>query len=223
MPRSTRMFEIVQLLRRAAGPMTAATIAERLEVTKRTVYRDIAALQAQRVPVEGEAGIGYIMRPGYDLPPLMFDEEEVEAIIVGLAMLRRAGDGGLLDAARRVAAKIADVLPEGAERAPPLHVSDWSDMLPSRTDMSQLRAAIRDEQVVILGYEDAKGQVSQRTVLPLALTYNIQTLVLLAWCELREAFRHFRIDRIATCALADRDFRGQGAGLRTLWAMEGDD
>lgn len=223
MPRSTRMFEIIQTLRSARGPLTADAIAAQLEVTKRTVYRDIAALQAQRVPIEGEAGIGYIMRPGFDLPPLMFTSEEVEAITVGLAMLRRTGDEGLVQAAARVSAKIADVLPGGGARELPLHVSEWSDMLPARIDMDMVRAAIRDEEALTLDYRDGKASVTRRSVLPLALTYNIQTQILLAWCEMRENFRHFRIDRIDRCALAGHRFRGQGDGLRAMWELEEDE
>lgn len=202
--------------------MTAAAIAERLEVTKRTVYRDIAALQARRVPIEGEAGIGYIMRAGYDLPPLMFTAEEIEAITVGLALLRRAGDPDLLRAAERASTKIADVLPEDADAHPPLHVSDWSDMLPTNVDMGLIRAAIRDEDALTLEYRDAKGRATERTVLPLAVIYNVQTLILLAWCEMREDFRHFRADRIDGCAKAGYGFRGQGDGLRAMWELEED-
>ena len=111
MSRSDRMFEIIQLLRRAEKPMTAQALADALEVVPRTIYRDIAVLQGMRVPIEGEAGIGYVMRRGFDLPPLMFTAEEVEAIVVGLALLRRTGDLGLQAAAGRVSGKIAEVLP----------------------------------------------------------------------------------------------------------------
>ena len=112
MRRADRLFDLIHLLRRARGAMTAAQLAEALEVTPRTVYRDIAALKSADVPIDGAAGVGYIMRPGYDLPPLMFDREEVEAVTVGLQLLNRTGDQELQAAARRVAAKIANVLPE---------------------------------------------------------------------------------------------------------------
>src|SRR5215470_19763004 len=128
MGRSNRMFEVIQVLRAARKPLTAQEIAERLEVNKRTIYRDIAALQAMRIPIEGEAGVGYVMRRGFDLPPLMFDADEVEAIVVGLALLRRTGDAGLQMAAESVAAKIADVLPIEAGQAMrrnALTVSGW--------------------------------------------------------------------------------------------------
>src|SRR5215475_6001211 len=129
------MFEIIQLLRAAGKPMTAQALAEALEVVPRTVYRDIAALQAMRIPIAGEAGIGYVMRRGFDLPPLMFDADEVEAIVVGLALLQRTGDRGLQSAATNVGAKIAEVLPRavgcGVETGTALHVSKWGAPFPT--------------------------------------------------------------------------------------------
>ncbi len=116
------MFEIIQLLRSANSPLTAHNIASELEVSKRTVYRDMATLQAMRVPVEGEAGLGYVMRPGYDLPPLNFTSDEIEAVIVGLAMLGRTGDAGLQSAARSVEQKIGTVLPNDRKQ----DLNDWS-------------------------------------------------------------------------------------------------
>ena len=224
MSRSDRMFEIIQTLRRAKGPVTADTLAGGLEVTKRTIYRDIAALQGQRVPIEGEAGIGYILRPGFDLPPLMFTSEEIEAISVGLALLGRAGDASLLAAAERVTQKISDVLPDGASgiEAAPLYVSAWNTIPSARVDPETLRMAIREEQVLRLGYQDEEGRVSERAILPLAVIYYTDALVIAAWCELREDFRHFRVDRIETCEAEGRSFAGRGAALRKAWeAREG--
>src|ERR1019366_3400777 len=141
------MFEIIQLLRGADGPMTSQGLAQALEGVPRTIYRDIAALQAMRVPIEGEAGIGYVMRAGFDLPPLMFTAEEVEAIVVGLALLRRTGDVGLLSAADKISAKIAEVLPGDRNLAGlPLYVSPWGAGSPMRVDLRILRRAIREEE-----------------------------------------------------------------------------
>ena len=144
MRRADRLFELIHLLRRARKAITAVQLAEALEVSPRTIYRDIAALMAMRVPIDGAAGVGYIMRPGYDLPPLMFDREEVEAVAVGLQLLNRTGDQDLQAAARRVAAKIAGVLPE--LRADELDdgrfvVSDFGT--PAAADMGMLRSAVR--------------------------------------------------------------------------------
>jgi predicted DNA-binding transcriptional regulator YafY len=214
------MFEIIQLLRRAAKPVTAQALAETLEVVPRTVYRDIAALQAMRVPIEGEAGIGYVMRRGFDLPPLMFTAEEVEAIVVGLSLLRRTGDVGLQAAARRVTAKIAEVLPE--EDAlnlddPPLYVSRAGPLPPERVDLRLIRRAIREEAKLWIAYEDAEARRTERTVKPLAILYYIEVVVLTGWCELRQGFRHFRADRIADCRVTGERFAGEGDELRRLW------
>ncbi len=145
--RSSRLFEIIQVLRRAPAPLPAHTIATMLEVNKRTVYRDVATLQAMRVPIEGEAGIGYVMRRGFDLPPLMFTTEELQAVVVGLALLDRTRDDGLRQAAARVRQKLADVVPPqvGAIDEVPLRTSSWSDIPPSDTDCGLVRRAIREE------------------------------------------------------------------------------
>jgi predicted DNA-binding transcriptional regulator YafY len=219
MGRSNRMFEVIQVLRGARKPLTAQDLAERLEVNKRTIYRDIQALQAMRIPIEGEAGIGYVMRRGFDLPPLMFDADEVEAIVVGLALLQRTGDRGLQTAAASVGAKIADVLPQEANRAigsTALHVSPWG-AAPPGIDMKALRRAIREERKLRLGYLDAANQPTQRIVMPIAVVYYVEVAVLAAWCEMRGDFRHFRVDRIAAAKLLPDRFTGQGAGLRQSW------
>jgi predicted DNA-binding transcriptional regulator YafY len=219
MGRSNRMFEVIQVLRSARKPLTALAIAERLEVHQRTIYRDIAALQAMRIPIEGEAGIGYVMRRGFDLPPLMFDADEVEAIVVGLALLRRTGDAGLQRAAASVGTKIAEVLPQETEQSidtRTLLVSTWGASVPG-IDMKAVRRAIREERKIRLGYLDAGNQPTQRIVRPIALVYYVEVAVLAAWCELRDDFRHFRVDRIASLKLLSDRFAGQGNGLRELW------
>jgi len=220
MSRADRMFEIVQMLRRADRPVTAAMLAGHLEVALRTVYRDIAALQAQRVPVEGEAGIGYILRPGYDLPPLMFDAEELDAIATALSMLRRTPDPSLNEAAASALAKIVDVLPEGGAfdpEDPVMLTSRWHDVPPPAIDPEILRRAIRDETVLTLAYRDEQGEDTLRDIRPLALVYYIGSQVIAAWCELRADFRHFRIDRVLDCAPNGRTFRGEGHALRLRW------
>lgn len=223
MRRSIRMFEIIQILRRADVPLTAAAIAAELEVTKRTVYRDVAALQAMRVPIEGAAGIGYVMRQGYDLPPLMFTADEVEAVVVGLALLGRTGDVGLARAAASAGGKIAAVLPAGGEAGPgqsPLYASTWNAVPAARVDLSLLRRAIRDEEMLRIGYIDGDDRHSARTIKPLAIIYYIDSVVLTAWCGLRRDFRHFRVDRIDDCAATARHFRGQGDRLRADWRRQ---
>ncbi|MEO1192499.1 MAG: YafY family protein [Pseudomonadota bacterium] len=213
MRRADRLFEIIQLLRRARAPLTAVQLAEQLEISTRTLYRDMAALQALRVPVEGEAGVGYMLRAGYDLPPLNFDSEEVEAIIVGLSLLQRTGDRGLTRAAQRVVAKIEAVSLEPDA----LRVSGWGAEEPIEIDLASLRQAIREERKLFLVYSDGSDRVTERRVLPLAITYFVRVVVLTAWCELRQDFRHFRGDRVQRLELLEDSFAGQGAALRAQW------
>lgn len=221
--RSGRLFEIIQILRSATAPVPAHALAEALEVAKRTIYRDIATLQITGVPIEGAAGVGYVMRAGYDLPPLMFTADEVEAVVVGLSLLGRTGDVGLQTAAARVARKIADVLSDGTEspfERASLLVSCWNNVPPTGTDYRLMRRAIREEQKLHLQYQDAEGRDTDRTIRPVALLYYVDSVVLAAWCELRQGFRHFRLDRITSCTPTRLFFKGEGDGLRVDWRSE---
>ncbi|SNR32719.1 helix-turn-helix transcriptional regulator [Puniceibacterium sediminis] len=220
MERTSRLFELIQTLRAATGPLTAERLAETLEVSVRTVYRDMASLQAMRVPVEGASGLGYVLRRGYDLPPLNFDTEEIEALRVGLAMLARTGDTSLEQAARRVCDKVE------ALHGPSdwLVVSPWGaprdDPALGCVSKALLRDAIRAERKLELVYKDSEGTETRRIVRPLAVNYHIECVMLAAWCELRGTFRHFRCDRIESCTVLDACFAGQGATLRSLWAEQ---
>lgn len=220
MRRSNRLFELIQLLRSARGPLTAARLAEMLEVSERTIYRDIAALQAMRTPIEGEAGIGYIMRRGYDLPPLNFDAEEIEALYVGLSMLVRTGDSALQQAAERVCAKV-EALNHTVDW---LQIAPWGAPLddPDRGCVSKamLRDAVRHEEKLTLTYRDEQDVETFRVVRPVALVYQLECVLLVCWCELRGAFRHFRVDRIWGCELTGERFTGQGETLRQLWKQK---
>ena len=220
MSRSNRLFEIIQILRAATKPVRAQDLAETLEVSERTIYRDISALQAMRIPIDGEAGIGYIMRNGYDLPPLNFDEEEIEALRVGLLMLSRTGDSSLQRAAERVSKKIE------ALRNP----ADWLQVSPggaplddpdlSCVSKASLRSAIRNETKLKLTYRDEDEVQTIRSIRPIALLYHLNCTMLIGWCELRGALRHFRTDRIYGCELLDQHFRGESDVLRRLWFDE---
>lgn len=213
MARSVRMFEIIQLLRNAQAPVTAQTIAAELEVTVRTIYRDIASLQASHVPIEGEAGIGYVMRKGFDLPPVNLDIEEAEAITVGLAMIARTGDKGLKRAARRASEKLA----EATQMSRTLFASTWGSEEPSHVDLSRIRQAIRDEQKLKITYTNGAGLRSSRVIRPFAIAYHSEVNILAAWCELREDFRNFRPDRFSSYHLLPEHFPGQGNKLRAQW------
>ena len=217
MNRSNRLFDIIQLLRATSHPMTARALAEQLEVSERTIYRDIAALQAMRTPIEGEAGIGYVMRRGYDLPPLNFDSEEIEALHVGLALLARTGDSALQAAASRICAKI-DALHCAADW---LQVAPWGakkdDPLKGCVSIALMREAVRDERKLRITYRDADDRETERTVRPVGVVYHLDCALLAGWCELRQSFRHFRVDRIWTCSALNSYFSGEGNALRRLW------
>ena len=218
MGRTDRLFELILLLRRARRAVTAAQLAEALDVAPRTIYRDVATLMAMRVPIDGEAGVGYIMRSGYDLPPLMLDREEVEAVAVGVQLLNRTGDRDLQSAARRVAAKIAGVLPEprGDEMDDGRFVvSDFGT--PAAANMGMLRSAVRESRRLSLLYRDGQGQLTERTCLPIAVIYYTEVTVLAAWCELRNDFRHFRADRILECHESGDSFADSAPQLRRDW------
>ena len=220
MSRSVRFFEIIQILRQANEPVTARVLAEKLEVNVRTIYRDIASLQASKLPIEGEAGIGYVMRSGFDLPPLMFSQEELEAVVVGLSLLGRSGDSGLVDAAESVAAKISSVLPDSTTFNPALHTSSWNKIPSSKIQPEEFRKLIRQESEIEIIYLDLKERRTRRLILPIALFYYIDAIILVAWCKLRKGFRNFRIDRIQHWELTGNFFSDEATQLREKWETE---
>jgi predicted DNA-binding transcriptional regulator YafY len=218
--RADRLFDILQALRVAAKPMTAATIAERLEVTVRTIYRDIADLQASRVPIEGAPGIGYVLRRGFDLPPLMFTADEVDAIAVGARLVRRLRDPGLQDAAERVLEKVTTVLPETHRSqilAAPFFVSDGDAETPTGIDLADVRLAIRETRKLRITYTDQQARQTERIVWPVAMAYYVDVTLLGAWCELRADFRHFRVERIVSSALLEERFPTDNGRLMEQW------
>ncbi|MFL5253379.1 MAG: helix-turn-helix transcriptional regulator [Rhodopila sp.] len=220
MRRGDRLFDVIQNLRTAPGPVTARALAARLEVNLRTVYRDIATLQARRVPIEGEPGVGYVLKHGFDLPPLMFTLDEIEAIAVGARMLSRTGDHGLQTAAGSVLSKLTVALPEalrGHLAAPPVYVSTRGAPPPEIADLSAVRAAIRDERKVQIGYRDEKDEQTVRTIWPVALAYYADATLIGAWCELRQDFRHFRADRVRDMRILDQRFEVSWRRLFDQW------
>jgi predicted DNA-binding transcriptional regulator YafY len=223
MRRADRLFDIIQMLRGANGPVTAATLAEQLEVTVRTVYRDVATLQARRVPIDGAAGIGYVLRRGFDLPPLMFTAEEIDAIAVGARLVRRIRDPKLHEAAARVLAKVTSVVPE-AMRAhlaqAPLYVSEGSAAVPEGVDPAALRTAIRERRKLRIRYRDERGNDTRRTVWPIAMAYYVDATLLGAWCELRNDFRNFRVERIGSSEVLDERFRDDNGRLMAAWLAQ---
>ncbi len=200
MRRADRLFQIVQYLR--GGRLTTArSLAGRLEVSERTIYRDIADLIGSGVPIDGEAGIGYLMRAGYDLPPLMFTRAEIAALVTGARMIRSFGGADMALAAEEALIKIAAVLPEALRDSPArvtIHAYDAGALGDAdRAMIDRLDRATESHRKLSLSYRDAAGTATRRTVRPLGLWFWGKVWTLVAWCELREDFRMFRIDRIA--------------------------
>jgi len=209
MRRADRLFEIIQLMRRKPT-VRAQDLAATLEVSERTIYRDIRDLMASGVPIEGEAGVGYVLRAGFDLPPLMFKEAEIEALVLGARIVETWADAELSLAASDAIAKIEAVIPERlrgymadtALMAPP----SWH-MEPVGFDLAELRRAVRSRIKVHFRYTDVMHRTSERTVRPLSLAFFGPVWILAAWCELRDDFRTFRLDRIAGFRVTDERFR----------------
>jgi predicted DNA-binding transcriptional regulator YafY len=208
MRRADRLFQIIQLLRRR-GVVTAAWLAGELEVSERTVYRDVRDLTLSGVPIEGEAGVGYVLRRGFDLPPLMFTEHEIEAMVLGARVVTSWADPALAKAAAEALARVEAVLPDRLRArltgtplyAPGFHVS--SDVL---ADLASLRGAIEAHRKTHFAYTSAVGGETERTVRPLGLFFWGATWSLTAWCELRDDFRSFRLDRMRELRIEEQRF-----------------
>ncbi|HMS04392.1 MAG TPA: YafY family protein [Burkholderiaceae bacterium] len=200
MSRAERLLALMQRLRRHRQPVSGEALADELQVSLRTLYRDIASLKGQGARIDGEPGVGYRLRPGFVLPPLMLHDAEIEALVLGLDWVGQRADAQLAEAAREALAKIGAVLPEGLRP-----IMDAETLLvgpsPAPDDdegvhLPQLRRALRGEFRVLLRYRDERGAASERHVWPVALGFFDRVRVLVAWCELRADFRHFRTDRI---------------------------
>jgi len=209
MHKAERLFRLVLLLRR--GRVVRATdLARQLEVSERTIYRDVQSLVLAGVPVEGEAGVGYLLRRGTELPPLMFTPDEAKALVLGARMVRAWGDPALEEGAKRVLEKVRAVAPESLQRDledPTLIVPGFHINPALRETVGRVRLAIGERKKIGFAYRRADGEVSQRIVWPLGLTYWGQIWSVAAWCELRKDFRDFRIDRISEFRLLKKRFK----------------
>jgi predicted DNA-binding transcriptional regulator YafY len=202
MRRADRLFEIVQFVRGRRNT-TAEQIAARLEVSLRTVYRDVADLQARGVPIEGEAGVGYRLHPGYTLPPLMFTRDEATALVAAVRLALPRLDTALEHAAEAALSKVLSVLPptaRAAAEATAIHAIRFEGGSPHghdvRAQLGLLREAVAAQRRVAFAYEDERGRTSQRRVRPLGCFYWGAVWTLAAWCEDRRDFRNFRLDRM---------------------------
>lgn len=219
--RAARLLELIQALRRRRRPVPAATLAAELGVSLRTIYRDIATLTAQGAPIEGEAGLGYVLKPGFFLPPLMFEDDEVDAIILGLRLVAARGDEELEVAADNALAKIATMLPPAAEDAIAASgLLAGSAGSAAERHLAAIRHSLRAEHKLRLSYIDKKGAASERVIWPVAIGFFEGAEVLAAWCEARADFRHFRLDRIAALTPTGERYPRRRRILLAEWRVE---
>jgi predicted DNA-binding transcriptional regulator YafY len=220
MRRADRLFQIIQVLRRSRGPVTADSIAGELETSKRTVYRDIADLMGQRVPIRGEAGFGYVLEDGFDLPPLMLTPDEIEAAVLGAQWVAGRGDPELARAALDLIAKIGVAVPERLRPLvlePATGAAPSKNALPDRLDMGAARRCIHAGRKILLTYSDEQDRPTERTIWPFAVGYHETVRLLVAWCELRQDFRSFRTDRVKGAEFLEDRYPERPAVLRARW------
>ena len=220
MRRADRLLQIIQILRRANGPIAASRMAEELEVSQRTLYRDMASLESSGVPIRGEAGIGYVLEEGYDMPPLMFNASELEALMLGARMLDGRVDESLSRAAKDAVAKIAAVVPRDLRDVlidTPLFAPQFVEPQQLAIDPDLVRRSLRLERQVAITYEDLKGAVTDRTIWPVLISFFDGATVLAAWCTLRNDFRSFRLDRLQRYDVLDQRLPKPRKTLLVQW------
>ena len=220
MRRADRLLRIIQILRRHRRPVIGQTMAEELEISLRTLYRDIADLITDGVPIRGEAGVGYVLGEGYDLPPLMFNTDELEAVMLGLRWVMRRGDSALARAAQDAVAKVGAVLPRDMKPvlfdASLLVPTSWRNVTDS-IDMAIFRRAIREQRKVQVRYSAEDGAASERVIWPIAISYFETQRLVIAWCELRQDFRTFRADRILKADMQQDKYQERRKVLLKRW------
>lgn len=226
MSRSQRLLDLLQVLRQHRHPVSGASLAEEVNISLRTLYRDIATLRSHGANIEGEAGMGYILAPGFMLPPLMFSEEEIEALVLGSRWVSDKADTPLAKAARNALAKISAVLPDDLKertQANDLVIGpSWADAMriENPEHMEIIRKAIRNEHIMQINYTDAQDNITSRTIWPIMLTYFEHTRVIVAWCEKRIAFRHFRTDRISLLKDTGKRYHPRKPVLVKQWRVQ---
>ena len=220
--RAERLLDLIQLLRSYRYPVSGAKLAEELGISLRTLYRDIVTLQGQGARIDGEPGLGYMLRPGFLLPPLMFSEEEIEALVLGMRWVAQRGDQTLSLAARGALTRISAVLP--AELRDSLDANALlvgpQDSPADPVDLRAIRQAIRGQHKLVITYHDLKGATSeQRTIWPFALAFFDRVRIVAAWCELRQDFRHFRTARILALSESGERYPRRRQALLEEWRV----
>lgn len=220
MSRAQRLLTLLQVMRRYRFPVAGAVLARELDISLRTLYRDIGTLKEQGADIEGEAGLGFLLRPGFMLPPLMFGEDEIEALVLGVRWVAARADDELGQAARSALDKIAAVLPVELRNeldASALLVGPSASTVKPMVGPELIRQAIRSEHKAEIFYQDVKDEQTARTIWPFALAYFDGVQLLVAWCELREGFRHFRIDRIHQLNICEERYPRRRQALLKAW------
>ncbi|MEM7300302.1 MAG: YafY family protein [Pseudomonadota bacterium] len=220
MRRTERLFQIIQILRSARSPVTGRQLADELEISIRTLYRDMAELTAQRIPITGEAGMGYVLDDGYDMPPLMLTADELEAAALGAAWVVAEADPTLARAARDLVSKLSEAIPkelrpvvlDASSKAIQTHST-----VAERFDAALLRHAIRERYKLELTYTDREGQLSNRAVWPLLIAFLDRTRYLVGWCETKKDYRHFKTDRVQELKVLGEKYPGRRAALVKGW------
>ena len=221
MSRTERLFDLIQLLRQHRYPVSGQKLADELGVSLRTIYRDIATLQGQGATIDGEPGMGYVLRPGFMLPPLMFSEEEIEALVLGSRWVAKRADNKLKHAATNILTKISAVLPDDLKQqlefsglliGPAKNTAHNDDQIEE-----DIRLAIRREFKIQISYRDVNQNISKRIIWPIAIGFFEEIHIVVAWCELREDFRHFRVDRIQSHNNLDSRYAKRRQVLLKQW------
>jgi predicted DNA-binding transcriptional regulator YafY len=217
--RAQRLLDLIQAFRRHRRPVSGASLAEELGISLRTLYRDIETLKAEGADIDGEPGVGYVLRPGFMLPPLMFSEDEIEALVLGSRWVSERADATLGHAARNALAKIGAVLPDDLRD----RLDDTgllvggAETVPSTVELPAIREAIRRERKLRISYVDVQGAETKRTIWPIALAFFERVRVVVGWCELRSDFRSFRTDRIAALKPSDTRYPKRRQALVKDW------
>lgn len=222
MSKSERLFELMQVLRRHRHPVPGPELANEAGVSLRTIYRDIAVLQAMGAEIEGEPGVGYVLKPGFLLPPLMFSEEELQAITLGMQWVSRQTDEGMALAASNALGKIGAVLPTELRRTlndNAFHVGRAPPQ-PKQVDLQMVREAMREQRKLRIVYRDPKGADTRRVIWPIGLGFFESRRIVAGWCELRQDFRSFRADRVLSAKLLAERYPGRRRDLVKQWRTQ---
>jgi predicted DNA-binding transcriptional regulator YafY len=222
--RAARLLELLQAFRRYKRPVSGAALAEELGVSLRTIYRDIETLKAQGAAIDGEAGVGFVLKPGFMLPPLMFSEDEIEALVLGSRWVAERTDQPLGQAARNALVKIAAVLPPDLKAGldeSTLMVGPGAPLAAGESELPLIRDAVRRQRKLTISYADVNGNCTDRVIWPIALAFFDQARVIVAWCELRDDFRHFRADRILGLKVEGKRLPAAARGFDEAMAGEG--